>query len=158
MEPKDNIFHKIFFITTIIVYLYDKHRRYIRMDSKQATPTTAELEILQILWKEEPLTVKEIHELLIQKKDIGYTTALKIMQNMTAKGLLKRKLNGKSHLYYAAIEQQATQRTLLDKFVESAFGGSASELVMQLLGNKKSSAQELAEIKEIIKQLEQNKP
>jgi BlaI family transcriptional regulator, penicillinase repressor len=128
------------------------------MDSKQATPTTAELEILQILWKEEPLTVKEIHEQLVQKKDIGYTTALKIMQNMTIKGLLNRKLNGKSHLYYAAIEQQATQRTLLDKFVESAFGGSASELVMQLLGNKKSSAQELAEIKEIIKQLEQNKP
>ncbi len=125
------------------------------MDNNHVTPTAAELEILHILWKEEPLTVKEIHEQLKQKKDIGYTTALKIMQNMTAKGLLKRELNGKSHLYYTAIGQQETQRTLLDRFVESAFEGSASELVMQLLGNKKSSDKELDEIREIIKQLEQ---
>lgn len=126
-------------------------------DKNKITPTTAELEILHILWKEEPLAVKEIHKQLIEKKDIGYTTALKIMQNMTAKGLLKRELKGKSHLYYTAIEQKETQRTLLSRFVDSAFEGSASELVMQLLGNKKTSNKDLDEIKDIIKQLEQNK-
>lgn len=128
------------------------------MNHTQITPTAAELEILHILWKEEPLTVKEIHEQLTQKKDIGYTTALKIMQNMTVKGLLRRELKGKSHLYYTAIEQKETQSNLLNRFIESAFEGSASDLVMQLLGNKKTNTKELDEIKDIIKQLEQNKP
>ncbi len=120
-------------------------------------PTASELEILNLLWDEEPLTVKEIHEKLLEKKEIGYTTALKIMQNMAAKGILRRQLNGKSHLYYSAIEQDETQTNLLDKFVETTFGGSASKLVMQLLGNQKTSDEELNEIKEIIKQMEQNK-
>ncbi len=120
-------------------------------------PTASELEILNLLWDEEPLTVKEIHEKLLEKKEIGYTTALKIMQNMAAKGILRRELNGKSHLYYSAIEQDETQTNLLDKFVETTFGGSASKLVMQLLGNQKTSDEELNEIKEIIKQMEQNK-
>lgn len=120
-------------------------------------PTAAELEILNILWKKEPLTVKEIHKTLLQSKEIGYTTALKIMQNMAAKGILQRELKGKSHLYYSAIEQDETQTNLLDKFVETAFGGSASKLVMQLLGNQKTSEEELNEIKEILKQMEQNK-
>jgi predicted transcriptional regulator len=66
------------------------------MDIQKVTPTTAELEILTILWENEPLTVKEIHEKLIESKDIGYTTALKIMQNMTIKGLLRREPNGKT--------------------------------------------------------------
>ena len=71
------------------------------MDENKLTPTAAELEILNILWGNEPLSVKEIHEELLKSKDVGYTTALKIMQNMTAKGLLKRELKGKSHLYYS---------------------------------------------------------
>ena len=70
------------------------------MDEKRTIPTAAELEILSILWENEPLTVKEIHEQLKDKKDIGYTTALKIMQNMTTKGLLKRELIGKIHNVY----------------------------------------------------------
>ncbi len=127
------------------------------MEQKKITPTTAELEILSILWKEEPLTVKEIHEQLSEKKDIGYTTALKIMQNMTSKGLLKRELKGKSHLYFAVFRKEETQNSLLNRFVDTTFGGSASSLVMQLLGNKKTSREELDEIKEIIKQLENEK-
>lgn len=127
------------------------------MDSKKTTPTSAELEILNILWQKEPLTVKEIHEQLSQSKDVGYTTALKIMQNMTTKGLLKRELKGKSHLYYSVFRKEETQTTLLNRFVDTTFGGSASSLVMQLLGNKKTSKEELDEIKEIIKQLENDK-
>ncbi len=127
------------------------------MKKQKIIPTTAELEILSILWQGEPLTVKEIHRQLMDKKDIGYTTALKIMQNMTSKGLLKRELKGKSHLYSSICKKEETQRTLLDRFVDSAFGGSASSLVMQLLGNTKTTEKELREIKEIIQQMEQKK-
>ena len=127
------------------------------MDEKKITPTTAELEILNVLWNKEPLTVKDVHEELAGKKDVGYTTILKIMQNMTAKKLLKRNLVGRSHVYSTVFKKEETQRTLLNRFVDSAFGGSASSLVMQLLGNKKTSEEELEEIKTIIKQLEQNK-
>ena len=127
------------------------------MDKNKITPTAAELEILNVLWAKEPLTVREIHEQLAEKKDVGYTTILKIMQNMTAKKLLKRTLIGRSHAYSTVYKKEDTQSTLLNRFVDNAFGGSASSLVMQLLGNRKTSEKELNEIKEIIKQLEQNK-
>lgn len=127
------------------------------MDAKKITPTPAELEILNVLWSKEPLTVKEIHEQLAEKKDVGYTTILKIMQNMTAKKLLTRTLVGRSHVYSTVYKKEDTQRTLLNRFIDTAFGGSASSLVMQLLGNKKTSEEELQEIKAIIKQLEQDK-
>jgi len=126
------------------------------MDKNTNMPTAAELEILNILWKKEPLTVKEIHEKLVGKKDVGYTTALKIMQNMTAKGLLRRKPNGKSHLYYSNIKKEETRGKLLDRFLESTFAGSASGLLMQLLGNKKTSAKELEEIKRIINEIDKS--
>jgi predicted transcriptional regulator len=127
------------------------------MDKNTNMPTAAELEILNILWKKEPLTVKEIHEHLVQKKDVGYTTALKIMQNMTAKGLLRREPNGKSHLYFSNIKKDETRGKLLDRFLDTTFAGSASGLLMQLLGNKKTSAKELEEIKRIINEIDKSK-
>ncbi|RPJ64643.1 MAG: BlaI/MecI/CopY family transcriptional regulator [Alphaproteobacteria bacterium] len=117
--------------------------------------TAAELEILNLLWENEPLTVKDIHEKLSLTKNIGYTTALKIMQNMTGKGLLRRVPNGKNHLYFSVYKQEETRGRLLDRFLESTFSGSASSLVMQLLGNKKTNKRELDEIKKLIDQLEQ---
>jgi len=126
------------------------------MEEQKATPTSAELEILNILWETEPLTVKEVHEKLSQSKDTGYTTALKIMQNMTAKGLLNRVANGKNHLYFTSQKKEETRGKLLDRFLDATFSGSASSLVMQLLGNKKTSIRDLEEIKRIISQMEQN--
>jgi predicted transcriptional regulator len=120
------------------------------MEKNKTIPTAAELEILNILWDKEPLTVKEIHEKLAQSKDVGYTTALKIMQNMTAKGFLRREPNGKNHLYYSNTQQEETRGKLLDRFLDTTFAGSASGLLMQLLGNKKTSRKELEEIKRII--------
>jgi BlaI family transcriptional regulator, penicillinase repressor len=117
-------------------------------------PTTAELEILNILWERQPLPVKDIHDQLGEKKEVGYTTTLKIMQNMTAKGLLKRELRGKSHYYSAVYRKEETRQNLLDKFLDTAFGGSASSLVMQLLGNRETSARELEEIKKMIEKME----
>ncbi len=121
---------------------------------EKITPTTAELEVLNILWEKEPLTVKEIHELITESKNVGYTTTLKIMQKMTAKGLLYREANGKSHLYYSTYKQEETRSRLLDRFIDSTFRGSASSLVMQLLGNNKTSKEELNEIKKIIEEME----
>ena len=126
-------------------------------NKKNIEPTGAELEILSILWDKQPLTVREIHEKLSSKKDVGYTTTLKIMQNMTSKGLLDRELKGKSHLYTPVYEMEETRENLLNRFLENAFGGSASSLVMQLLGNSKTSEKELEEIKKVIDQIEKNK-
>jgi BlaI family transcriptional regulator, penicillinase repressor len=126
------------------------------MSNTNNTPTAAELEILNLLWETEPLTVKDIHEKLSSTKDVGYTTTLKIMQNMTGKGMLRREPNGKNHLYFAKIQKDETRGQLLDRFLENTFAGSASSLVMQLLGNKKASKQEMDEIRKIIDQLEKN--
>jgi BlaI family transcriptional regulator, penicillinase repressor len=128
------------------------------MENTKPTPTAAELEILSLLWENQPLTVKEIHEQLALTKDVGYTTALKIMQNMTTKGLLRREPNGKNHLYYPVFQKEETRGKLLDRFLDSAFAGSVSGLAMQLLGNKKTSARDLAEIKRIIEQMENEQP
>jgi predicted transcriptional regulator len=127
------------------------------MAKEKNTPTASELEILSILWEKEPLTVREVHNRLSDRKDVGYTTTLKIMQNMAGKGLLTRQLNGKSHLYSSSFKKETTQQNLLDRFVDTTFGGSASGLVMQLLGNRKTTVKELEEIKKIISQLEQEK-
>lgn len=126
----------------------------IDMDKQKINPTAAELEILNVLWVKQPLTVKQIHAQLAGMKDVGYTTTLKIMQNMYGKGLLSREPNGKSHLYTAVFKKEETRGKLLDRFLASTFSGSASSLVMQLLGNKKTSKSEMEEIKRIIQQME----
>jgi len=126
------------------------------MEINNTTPTAGELEILNILWESEPLTVKEVHERLAETKDVGYTTALKMMQNMTSKGLLRREPNGKNHLYFSIYRQEETRGKLLDRFIDSTFAGSASNLVMHLLGNKKTSKKEIDKIKQIIDQMEKD--
>ncbi|WKZ69497.1 MAG: BlaI/MecI/CopY family transcriptional regulator [Melioribacteraceae bacterium] len=118
-------------------------------------PTVAELEILQILWEKGEVTVKEVNEEINKRKETGYTTTLKTMQIMFEKGLVERKKDGRSHSYSAAIKKEKTQQVLLDKILETAFGGSASKLVMQALGNKKTTKEELREIKELINKLEE---
>ncbi len=117
-------------------------------------PTEAELEILQVLWEYGPSTVRFVNDLLSKQKQVGYTTTLKIMQIMADKQLLNRNTTGKTHIYKVAISQQKTQQQLIDKLMASAFGGSAMKLVMQALGNKKSTAAELNEIRAFLDQLE----
>jgi predicted transcriptional regulator len=121
------------------------------------TPTAAELEILTLLWEKNPQTVKDIHDQLSKRKDVGYTTTLKIMQLMVAKGILSREPDGKSHLYYPLLEKRKTQGKLIDTLLDTAFGGSAASLVMQALGNHKASKEELLKIKELIQQIEKSK-
>lgn len=117
-------------------------------------PTTAELEILNILWENEPCTVKMVNEIQNQTKRVGYTTTLKILQNMFEKNLVTRDLEGRSHKYISAIAKTKTQDLLLDKFLDTTFGGSAKRLVMHTLGRSKSSKDELNEIRKFLDDLE----
>ena len=119
------------------------------------SPTTAELEILQILWQLGPAKVQQVNDVQNESRAVGYTSTLKTMQIMEQKGLLGRNKDGKSHIYFPLIEQQKTQTSLLDKLVQGVFGGSRSQLVMQLLGNQQTSKEELKEIKDFLRKLEQ---
>jgi BlaI family transcriptional regulator, penicillinase repressor len=117
-------------------------------------PTEAELEILQVLWQKQQATVREINDELNLAREIGYTTTLKLMQIMLDKGLVSRIEETRSHIYMAAVSENETQNLLLDKFVANTFRGSAMKLVMQALGNHEASKEELAELKQMIADLE----
>lgn len=125
------------------------------MDNKnEHKPTTSELEILQVLWKYNSLSVREVNDILNKNRQVGYTTTLKIMQLMHEKSLLKRKNEGKKHIYTAIVEEQDIQKNMLDKFLNKTFNGSAYSLVMEALGNYRASKQELEAIKELIEKIE----
>ena len=114
-------------------------------------PTRAELEILQVLWKHGPSTVRFVNERLNEeKREVNYTSTLKLMQIMLEKGLLTRDDSQVKHHYTAAEEESKTKNMLLERFVENLYEGSASNLMMQLLGNKKTSKKELDAIKALI--------
>jgi predicted transcriptional regulator len=117
-------------------------------------PTDSELAVLTQLWDNGPQTVRQIHDKIAESKPIGYTTTLKIMQIMFEKGLLTRKKTGKSHLYSPAVTRESTQASMIDKMLTTVFKGSASQLVMQALGNNKASKKELAEIRAYLDKLE----
>lgn len=121
-------------------------------------PTEAELEILQILWQKGQATVRDVHEQLTQSKESVYTTTLKIMQIMAEKGLVTRNEESRTHIYMAAVKEEDIQKTLLNKFIDTTFRGSAMKLVMQALGNNKTSPEELAEIQRLLEQMRGNKP
>jgi BlaI family penicillinase repressor len=115
-------------------------------------PTRAELAILRVLWKQGRCTVRQVHEALQeeQDKDTGYTTVLKLLQNMTEKGLVRRDERERTHVYEPAINEQKTQRDLLRDLMDRAFGGSAASLVIQALSMKKASPEELEEIRKLL--------
>jgi BlaI family transcriptional regulator, penicillinase repressor len=122
--------------------------------TKHNKPTESELEILNILWDKGPSTVRDVHEVLAESKEAGYTTSLKLMQIMFDKGLLKRDASAKTHIYEAAVSQEQTQGQMLKKMIDTVFNGSASRMVMQALGNHKASAAELDEIKQYLESME----
>jgi predicted transcriptional regulator len=117
-------------------------------------PTKSELEILQVLWEFGPSTVRIVNDKLNENKDVNYTSTLKLMQIMADKGIVKRDESQMKHIYHVAEDEQKTKEHLLKKFVDSMYKGSASNLVMQLLGNKSTSKEDLKAIKDILNQLE----
>lgn len=122
--------------------------------NKAPKPTEAELEILQILWEQGPSSVRAVNERLNERREVGYTTTLKLMQIMVDKGLAQRNTESRTHIYRAAVSEKDTQRRLLEKFVDTAFRGSAMKLVLQALGSHRASTQELEEIKALIDRME----
>ena len=113
-------------------------------------PTDAELAILRVLWSRGPSTVRQVHEALSRERETGYTTVLKFMQIMTEKGLVERDESERTHVYQARL-------TLVDNLLEKAFGGSASQLVIRALAAKPASADELAQIRRLLDELEGGK-
>jgi BlaI family penicillinase repressor len=125
------------------------------MAAKYVKPTESELEILNILWHKDIATVREVHEELAKSKDVGYTTTLKLMQIMNDKGLVKRDESMRTHIYQPAVNREKTQKHLLNKMIDSLFGGSSTQLVLQALGSgdQKVSAEELEKIQTLIDNL-----
>ncbi len=117
-------------------------------------PTQAELAHLQVLWERGPSTVREIHEALRSEKETGYTTTLKILQNMTEKGLVRRDESKRSHVYTPALDAERTKRQLVRDLLQRVFAGAPGKLVVHALSEVPASAQELAEIRKLIDEIE----
>jgi predicted transcriptional regulator len=124
----------------------------------QAEPTKSELEILQVLWQYGPSTVRFVNDTLNeQKRSVQYTSTLKLMQIMVEKEMLTTDKSNMKHIYSVAIEEKKTKSFLLEKFVDNLYNGSSSSLVMQLLGNKKTTRKELEEIRTMLDKIENKK-
>ena len=122
---------------------------------KNIEPTKAELEILQVIWNSGPSTVRQVNDKLNENREVNYTSTLKLMQIMTDKGILKRDESQMKHIYHVAEKESKTKDFLLEKFIDSMYNGSASKLMLQLLGNSKTSKEELQAIKDLLNKSEQ---
>jgi predicted transcriptional regulator len=118
--------------------------------AKPPRPTDAELAILRILWDRGASTVRQVHETLSRERPSAYTTALKMLQIMTEKGLVRRDDRDRTHIYQSKLTEEQTQRQLVRDLVDRAFGGSASKLVLQALTTKRATPDELVEIRKLI--------
>ncbi|HEY6943977.1 MAG TPA: BlaI/MecI/CopY family transcriptional regulator [Candidatus Acidoferrum sp.] len=117
-------------------------------------PTASELEILRVLWARGPSTVREVHETLSEKKSLGYTTVLKLLQIMTAKGTVRRDEGQRAHVYEACQPATQTKRQLVGDVLQRVFEGSASELMIHALEGRRTSKKELGELRRMLDQYE----
>lgn len=122
---------------------------------KDAAPTKSEMEVLQLLWQHGPSTVRFVHDTLNQQKEdtIQYTSTLKLMQVMTEKGMLERDETNMKHIYRPALEEDKTKGAMLERFVDNMYNGSVSNMMMALLGNDKTSKEELEKVKALLNKL-----
>jgi BlaI family transcriptional regulator, penicillinase repressor len=121
----------------------------------RATPTEAELNVLRVLWRRGPSTVRGVHDELYSKTGVGYTTTLKLLQNMLAKGLVKRDETDRQHIYAAAVSEQRTLNNLVRRWIDGTFSGSSIALAVRALDVKRISRSELDSLKEMISRLEE---
>ena len=124
------------------------------MATKHHRPTKVELSILQVLWEKGPGSVREIQARLSVTKETGYTTALKMLQIMTEKGLVERDETVRPQIYRARFSQEKTQKQLLHDLLQRAFGGSVKALVMQAISGRKSSPEDLEAIEKLLDRFE----
>lgn len=125
------------------------------MTPRLPRPTDAELAILRVIWEQGPTTVRQIQQRLDAVRPTGYTTVLKLLQIMTDKGLVRRDETERSHVYRARLSKDQTQRQLLGDLLDRAFAGSTSRLVMQALSTRRASPEELAEIRRLLDEWEE---
>jgi len=119
------------------------------------TPTKTEMDVLRVLWQHGPSTVRFVHDKLNEQKEaVIYTSTLKLMQVMKEKGMLERDETNMKHIYSAAVEEGKVKGNMLGRFVDSMYNGSPSDLMVALLGNDKTSAEELRKIKELLKKMD----
>jgi predicted transcriptional regulator len=125
------------------------------MDASIPRPSDAEVEILCILWDHHPASVRFVHEELCKKKQVGYTTTLKQMQRMQEKKMIRRiDTDDKTHEYEAILQREATRNSLFDRLVETAFQGSAMDLVLHTIGRSTTSPEEIRTLKEWLDKME----
>jgi BlaI family transcriptional regulator, penicillinase repressor len=117
-------------------------------------PTVSELAILRVLWGRGPSTVREVHEELSEKKALGYTTVLKLLQIMTAKGTVRRNEEQRAHVYEACQPATETKRQLVGDVLQRVFEGSASELMIHALEGRRTSKKELDELRRLLDEYE----
>ena len=117
-------------------------------------PTASELEILRVLWARGPSTVREVHEALSEKKDLGYTTVLKLLQIMTAKGTVRRDEGQRAHVYQACQPATETKRQLIGDLLQRLCEGSASDLMIHALEGRPTSKKELDELRRLLDEYE----
>lgn len=128
----------------------------------QRRPTDSELGILRVLWTRGPSTVREVQQEL-EKRDpsgspTGYTTALKLLQIMTDKGLVLRDESERAHVYRAKVSEDQTQKRLIRDLVDRAFEGSPAKLVQQALSTRRATKEEIAEIKRMLEEMGEGQP
>lgn len=121
-------------------------------------PTQAELEILQILWQHGPVPVRFVNDRLQEKRAVGYTTTLKLLQIMMEKRLVTRQSSGRGHLYRANLAREEVQDHMVGRLIDTAFSGSAMNLVMQALGHQQPTAAEIEQLREMLDDMERGKP
>lgn len=124
------------------------------MNKQQIKPTDAELDILGILWKYGPCSVKRVQEYLTDDPPRGYTTVLKLLQIMTQKGLVTRIKKDRAHIYKASLSADQTQKSIISNILNKVFDGSSHKLIMQALSSKPASKDELEEIRKLLDNLE----
>ena len=117
-------------------------------------PTASELEILRVLWERGPSTVREVHEALREKRNLGYTTVLKLLQIMTAKGTVRRNEEQRAHVYEACQPAMETKRQLVGDVLQRVFEGSASELMIHALEGRQTSKKELDDLRRLLDEYE----
>ena len=117
-------------------------------------PTASELEILRVLWARGPSTVREVHEALSEKKDLGYTTVLKLLQIMTEKRTVRRDETQRAHVYEACQPATETKRQLVGDVLQRVFEGSASDLMIHALEGRHTSKKELDELRRLLDEYE----
>src|SRR6195256_3444257 len=117
-------------------------------------PTASELEILRVLWARGPSTVREVYEAIREHKSLGYTTVLKLLQIMTAKGSVRRNESQRAHVYQACQPATETKRQLVSDVLQRVFEGSASELMIHALEGRRTSKKELEELRRLLDEYE----